>query len=271
MNLHFDHIVVAVDDLERAIANYKSLGFNPVRGGGHTNGVRHNALIFLSDGTYIELVAWLKPDPNRDDWAVRYERSGEGYLDYCLASHSIDTDVAAAHAAGVGFNAPKQGGRVRPDGEQVTVFNARPTQFDLPFLCQDITKRGVRIQEGEVRTQPNGVMGISAITVVVKDLARSVSRTLHLIGSTQTTNVQEAIIAGTKTLNSKFKLPGGVNVSLAAPLDDAGELAELLAVRGEGPFSIELEADSGFDVADHLAHGARWTITECKAEEGNEQ
>ena len=50
----FDHAVITVPDLDTAIANFRSLGFQVQRGG--TSGPVHNALIFFQDGTYIELI-----------------------------------------------------------------------------------------------------------------------------------------------------------------------------------------------------------------------
>jgi catechol 2,3-dioxygenase-like lactoylglutathione lyase family enzyme len=63
MSLPLDHIVIAVQDLERTIADYQSLGFNVLRGGEHPGRSTHNALVVFADGVYFELIAWRAPRP----------------------------------------------------------------------------------------------------------------------------------------------------------------------------------------------------------------
>ena len=43
MTLQLDHAVIAVDDLDAAVQNYRALGFTVVRGGVHANRATHNA------------------------------------------------------------------------------------------------------------------------------------------------------------------------------------------------------------------------------------
>jgi len=52
--LSFDHAVIVVPELEQAIENFTALGFSVHRGG--SSKPAHNALIYFSDGTYIELI-----------------------------------------------------------------------------------------------------------------------------------------------------------------------------------------------------------------------
>ena len=53
MPARFDHAVVIVPSLKRAVRSFERLGFRVVLGG--RTGPIHNALILFSDGTYIEL------------------------------------------------------------------------------------------------------------------------------------------------------------------------------------------------------------------------
>jgi hypothetical protein len=53
MPARFDHAVVIVPSLKRAVQSFERLGFCVVPGG--RTGPVHNALILFSDGTYIEL------------------------------------------------------------------------------------------------------------------------------------------------------------------------------------------------------------------------
>ena len=63
MSLQLDHLVILVRDLESAIADYTALGFTVQRGGTHADGATHNALVGFADGSYLELIAFLKPAP----------------------------------------------------------------------------------------------------------------------------------------------------------------------------------------------------------------
>ena len=65
--LELDHIIVTVDNLNEAIEDYKSLGFRVMYGGKHASGTTHNALIPMSDGAYIELIALTGEEPSDSD------------------------------------------------------------------------------------------------------------------------------------------------------------------------------------------------------------
>ena len=55
-----DHLVIAVHDLDRSIADYRSMGFTVNPGGRHPGRSSHNALIVFADGAYIELIGLKK-------------------------------------------------------------------------------------------------------------------------------------------------------------------------------------------------------------------
>ena len=80
-----DHIVIAVADLEQAIADYRKLGFTVYPGGTHHGGASHNALVVFADGSYFELIAYLKPSPDVRWWKL-LSSSGEGFVDFALES-----------------------------------------------------------------------------------------------------------------------------------------------------------------------------------------
>ncbi len=86
MPLSLDHSIIAVDDLEQAIHDYRSLGFNVVAAGVHANQATHSALILFSDGTYIELIA-----PTGDGFDSRtLTQRGEGLAGYALLCTDIE-------------------------------------------------------------------------------------------------------------------------------------------------------------------------------------
>ena len=55
MITRFDHLVIAVSDLDRAMDSYRSLGFEVFPGGRHEHRGTHNALIRFGGLDYVEL------------------------------------------------------------------------------------------------------------------------------------------------------------------------------------------------------------------------
>ncbi len=70
MSLPLDHVVIAILDLEAAIADYTALGFQVLRGGDHPGRPTHNALVVFADGSYLELIAWKSPAPQERWWPL---------------------------------------------------------------------------------------------------------------------------------------------------------------------------------------------------------
>ena len=77
MSLALDHIVIAVADLDRAMADYRALGFQVLPGGQHPGRTSHNALVVFADGAYLELIAWRAPAPE-ERWYRTLSAHGEG-------------------------------------------------------------------------------------------------------------------------------------------------------------------------------------------------
>jgi catechol 2,3-dioxygenase-like lactoylglutathione lyase family enzyme len=81
--LGLDHVIVAVNDLEKAAQRYRDLGFALKPGRPHDNGIRNQHVKF-PDGTEIELLA--APEA-RDDLTAQYRRhlaGGDGPAFFAL-------------------------------------------------------------------------------------------------------------------------------------------------------------------------------------------
>lgn len=232
MSLSLDHVVIAVRDLERTVADYQALGFTVVPGGEHTHGASHNALIVFADGAYIELIAFRRPNPEFRWWRVLSE-AGDGPVDFALLPGDIAADVAAARARGLELEGPTDGGRLRPDGERLEWRTARAATSDLPFFCGDVTPRQLRVPEGDVRRHANGALGVAGIEIAVENTEVSAWRYGALLGI--------AAVPG-----APIDLGNGQSVSLLGP-DRAGAA---LAARGEGPVSLTLRVAPGSAVGD---------------------
>lgn len=259
MTLALDHIVIAVADLDAAYADYAKLGFTVIRGGEHANGITHNVLVVFQDGAYLELIAWKRPDPGMR-WSDVYQASGEGFVDYALLPDDIAAVVSGAQSRGLDIEDPRPGGRNRPDGERLEWKTARSPGSDVPFLCGDVTPRRLRVQEGDVRRHRNGVTGIAAITVAVRDVDASLSRNAALIGPGSGA-VEHGEVGGAPARTATLRLGNGTLVTLASPASPEGALAASLAARGQGPFAVAFRGTGAADLDPALTHGARMTVT----------
>ncbi len=162
--IQFDHIVIFVSDLDRAINDFSSLGFNVTRGGSH--GLTENALIIFTNQTYIELLA-VKPFYTNPLMAIanrlgilrwqaekrrsiycrllRWVNGDVGPVDWCVRV----TDLAAC------ADCWKEGrsdvlnsetfARERTDGEIIRWHLGGINNSNLPILLQDITPLDQRV------------------------------------------------------------------------------------------------------------------------------
>jgi hypothetical protein len=190
MTLHFDHAIVLVNDLYKAIDHYKKAGFNPFFGGVHAGGKTHNALIVLADGTYLELLAPTTPellanlDPNDFSNFLFLLAQGEGLGGYALFSDDLPADVEAMKGRGLAVTLKSTNGRARPDGQEL---RWRSATFDngsmTPFFIQDETPRNLRVPDDEATTtQPNGIRRIAGLTVAVPDLVTAIQQYQQITG-----------------------------------------------------------------------------------------
>lgn len=179
--MRLDHIVIVVDDLDRAIADYTELGFTVVPGGEHTQSISRNALIAFQDGSYLELFAFNGQPPAEHRFA-QTAREGGGLAAFALLPDDVTEDLEAARSRGLVIEGPIEGGRLRPDGKRIVWQLGIPQTTDLPFLCGDVTPRMMRVPDGAALRHENGVQGVVMIGVLVEDLEVSAQRYSQLLG-----------------------------------------------------------------------------------------
>lgn len=245
--LPLDHIVIAVPDLAQARARYEALGFHVLAGGAHPGRTSHNALVVFTDGAYLELIAWRAPAPQERWWRTLQEH-GEGLVDFALLPADTAQALAEAQARGLHtLHGPVEGGRVRPDGEELRWSTARHATPDLPFLCGDITPRRLRVPDGTAeRSHPNGATGVAVLAVAVHDLRQSLARYRALLGPGARIGTPRADpLTGLETATVALQ---GATLTLQSPAarEPAGlpgpgrALHARLAARGEGPVSFDI-------------------------------
>src|SRR5262249_28305417 len=92
---------------------------------------------------------------------------------YALFSDNLEADVEAMQKRGLAVHLQPANGRARPDGQQLRWRSAvRDNGSMTPFFLQDETPRNLRVPDDpDTTNQPNGVKGISVLTIAVPDLA----------------------------------------------------------------------------------------------------
>lgn len=240
-----DHIVIVARNLDEAMTDYQQAGFNVTPGGEHVGGATHNALVSFADGTYFELIAFRAPDqPQEHRWWPRLSR-GEGIVDYALLSDDLAADAARVQANGLAFSGPNEGGRTRPDFQQLAWRSIVPEKGEegsaLPFVIQDVTPRELRVPGGEATRHRNGVSGVAGLTVVVADLAAAGAELADLLGNPW---------SSAETPEGRaMRFPIGQQwIQLLQP-NEVGPAAEYLQRFGSAPYEVELtrggEAEPG--------------------------
>lgn len=264
MSLTLDHIVILVDELEAAIAHYGALGFTVQRGGTHADGATHNALVGFADGSYLEIIAFLRRAPEHRWW--RYAQAGyQGFVDFALLPHDTGEVVRGAQARGLAYLGPIEGGRVRLDGQRLVWQTGTPPTVELPFLCGDVTPRNLRVVEGDVRVHANGVTGVASLSVAVRDLDASLARYAALLGPQVAQGVRPLAVAGLAQRQAVLSLgpTALVLVQSGQPASADVPLGRLLAARGEGVLGLALRSPTALRrqaLPPEATHGAAFEI-----------
>ncbi|KAF8748796.1 Glyoxalase-like domain [Rhizoctonia solani] len=178
-----DHIIhlSPPGKLSEAVAHWENLGFHVIPGGTHADGLTSNALVALADGVYIELIAFEKPPigpPASDHW---WAKKQPGWIDWaCLGlEDSVDQTVAGREKgvdSGVEYQEGKEGGRKRAsDGKElkwrVTFPQLKHGRGTIPFFCQDLTPRELRVPAADPDTHTNSALGIAYLHLTVPQAA----------------------------------------------------------------------------------------------------
>ncbi|KAH7052233.1 glyoxalase-like domain-containing protein, partial [Macrophomina phaseolina] len=177
-----DHIVVLLSYLELLnLPTWIKANFTVSPGGRHADGKTENKLILFQDGTYIELIAFLHDDPanRRGHW---WGDKRHGIIDWALTSSTVEHANRAAAClrewkskqdnealADFAYTQPRQGGRRKPDGQEIAWFVTFPQGVRrglAPFWCHDSTPRQLRAPIGPQGLQHQcGAIGISNLIV----------------------------------------------------------------------------------------------------------
>ncbi|OGQ63711.1 MAG: hypothetical protein A2W73_03060, partial [Deltaproteobacteria bacterium RIFCSPLOWO2_12_55_13] len=234
-----------------ALRSYEQLGFTVVPGGRHPVGT-HNVLISFADGSYIEIIAFYRDNPDHRWW--RPLQIGEGLVDFCMQTDDLAGDTGKLRGAGVAIDDPVPWSRARPDGYQLkwVLSLAREGHRGVaPFLIQDETPRPERVPQRF--DHKNGATGIGTVTVAVEDLA-TVQRWYGTVLGYDGVSIKRHDL---QAEGVRFQIGPHV-FDFVKPVTEKGPLADWMKTRGPSPFSATLRASSGklVPLDKTLTHGA---------------
>lgn len=150
MPARFDHLVIAVADLDEAVARWTAAGIHPTRGGAHPVGTV-NALVRGPGAAYLELIAAGRDESN--PWLNRV-RSASGPISWAVAVDDVDEARALLVDAGFEPRPVTEGSRLTPDGDTVAwrMCDVGPGPYDagLPFLIEWATPMAPGPADGPV-------------------------------------------------------------------------------------------------------------------------
>ena len=225
-----DHIIIGVQDLERAAAQFgQKLGLLASGGGVHPSGGTANRIIVIGD-TYLELIAVRVPDETHPGMLERLAK-GEGYLNVVLASNDIEAEGTAMRERGVPVFGPTPGQLRSADGRARGWSSINVEQPALaqryPFIIQHDSageERRSRLAGWTTPPQhPLGVTRVLSVTIAVADLQEASSRFTHIYGLTPSEPFTGEADGWDAMLVSFSLGTSGQHLELAEPLPLAAE------------------------------------------------
>ncbi len=161
MALEIDQALIAVHDLDKAIADYMTLGFTVVLGGLHNTLASRSARILFSNSTGLELLENPQVDARAFD---------EGLIGYVLRTSDLEAEIARLRDAGFSLSEVTTHTQER-DGRTITWKQARVTNPALLFLIQDITPRDWRLPlDASLTTHANRSIRMTGFEIITRDL-----------------------------------------------------------------------------------------------------
>ncbi len=233
--LELDHASVCGSNLDTLRQAFTDVGLTPDLGGPHGNGITQMASIGFDDGTYLELIAPIKPGVTEGSSWARYMSDEAVTCAWAVGSNVLLQEADRLKKAGVAVTTPQRGSRKRPDGMSIEWMTADVGSgtpgSTLPFIIEDQTPRAWRVQTS-ASLQGAPVSGIEYVVLGVNNLDASIALFRKAYGwADPLTETQKDI--------GKLAYFPGEPVILAAP-SGGGWLSEHLAKYGETPVAYLL-------------------------------
>jgi hypothetical protein len=242
-----DHVLIATADPEAAARELEEeLGLRATGGGHHAGLGTWNRLVFLNDGSYLELIGVENAD-EAGRWAVGVATmealaQGGGFAGYALDCRPIDADVRVLTGYGSRIGRVVAGSRRREDGELVAWRSALPPRIGahgIPFLIEHLAS------------------GVEWSPEAVAERARFA----HPIGSRVLLSALELPVPGPESLAADYARDLGVTMRIVggAVVATVGRhLVRLVRRTDDAPVTLRLVAEAASRQVDLL--GVRFSF-----------
>jgi hypothetical protein len=228
-----DHVVVMVQDLDRAAGNWRALGFTLSPRGTHSAqmGSGNYTIMLLSD--YLELLGILQDTPRNAASREFLSRRGEGVERAAFTTSNAIEGIEALRAQGIQATGPVEFSRPvdRPDGSKTeaafSVFNwpveERPGDLRL-FACQHHTRNAVWIPA--LQSHSNTAQRILRLEVLARDPGQAARQMARLIGSEASPGEGGAVRVATAPGRGEFLFLSAESFRARHASVDCGHLPE---------------------------------------------
>jgi hypothetical protein len=235
-SLKIDHVTIAGATLASLEQAFAAMGLPTEYGGLHSNGITHMALLGFEDGSYIELISSLEPNPKETVFWNEQIAGNGGPCAWAIQSDDVATEVARLTAVGISVRGPIYMHRRRPDGTLVewdlAFLGDLAAGATLPFIIKDITPRAWRVQPSD--SVAGRLSGVAMVILGVEHLADTIELFRRVYGWSAPQFKEDVVF---KARLAHF---AGTPLTLAAPLTKDDWLAERLARFGPSPCAYML-------------------------------
>jgi len=252
-----DHVILLVSSVSAAMNDFASHGFSIIRGGTHTDGLTENALFILSDGMYVEVIAFLPPKPDEDAETTKKREShwwwGRplGFIDWALGPAEMQSSsiVQLINSAGAGlhYSAPVGGGRRTAQGIQISWNVSFPEEDScgprgrLPFFCEDVPK-----DSRYMRVPPrfaNPSFSFKRIIILVSS-SRLGLYSQHARVVFRAANAESVPAYDSTSVRFRIFSPGGTStIDVTVRSAQTDEEKEYVQAHGDGVYECVLESE----------------------------
>jgi hypothetical protein len=180
-----DHLILLVEDLDRASADIAALGFTVQERADTKHGTTRFRFVTFEDGSYILITAFTSREAAAGHRLGPVLAEGEGWADYSFAVADLDEAAARATTGGTVLGSVHDVRNVVASGKEwalrlLVAGHGASGDDALPFLIQDVVGRDVRIPAAVPHA--NGAIGVAEIRVSAPDPAATASRLAALVG-----------------------------------------------------------------------------------------
>lgn len=254
-----DHVTLAGSELKRLERSLSTLGFRPLVGGPHDNGITEMSCIPLPDQSYVELISTRKPGETSPLWPNAIAENG-GPCAWAILSSDLTAEVARLQRAGIPTQDPRPMSRRRGDGFllewELALLGPGPPGTLLPFAIRDLTPRKLRVdptlprpdptpeldpvratERPRLPAAPEWVTGIATVVLGVRDLDAAVSLFRKAY------DLPAPRVGFEPSLGAKLARFHETPVTLASPSSNDSPLADRLEQFGDSPCGFLFGAD----------------------------